>query len=66
MEYPEKTVERLRAELGRDPTPDEIKAERDRLWKLNLADRAFTAMCFADDELRTKLPGVPYERDSQG
>jgi dephospho-CoA kinase len=43
MEFRETIIERLRKRLGRDPTEDEIKAERDRKWRLALADMGITA-----------------------
>jgi hypothetical protein len=33
MEYPEQTITRLTQRLGRAPTPEEIKAERDMLMR---------------------------------
>ena len=33
MEYPEQTIKRLTQRLGRAPTPEEIKAERDMLMR---------------------------------
>ena len=50
MEYREETVARLREQLGREPTEEEIKAERDRRWRLQLNDMAITAMLFKDEE----------------
>jgi hypothetical protein len=49
MEFPEITFERLREKLGRDPTDAELKAERDRLWRINLADRMLTDLAFRDE-----------------
>jgi hypothetical protein len=49
VEFPEITVQRLRAKLGRDPTDAELKAERDRLWRINLADRMLTDLAFRDE-----------------
>ena len=36
MEYPEQTITRLTQRLGRAPTPEEIKAERDMLMRAML------------------------------
>ena len=49
MELTETTIDRLRKRLGRDPTEEEIKAERDRKWRFALADMGITAECFLDE-----------------
>jgi DNA-directed RNA polymerase specialized sigma subunit len=49
MEYLEQTIERLRAQLRREPTEEEIKAERDRQWRLRYADMWMTHTMFADE-----------------
>ena len=48
MELRETTIDRLRKRLGRDPTEEEIKAERDRKWRFALADMGITAECSLD------------------
>src|SRR5262245_4797045 len=58
MEYREETVARLRKQLGREPTEEEIKAERDRRWRLQLNDMAITAMLFKDEELPVRTRGI--------
>ena len=50
MEFRETTFERLRKRLGRDPTEEEIKTERDRKWRFALADLGITAECFLDEK----------------
>src|SRR5262249_39597760 len=64
MEYLEETIDRLRKKLGRDPTDAEIKAERDRKWKLAYADMAFTAICFADEE-GDPQQAAPAQREAE-
>ena len=49
-ELRETTIDRLRKRLGRDPTEEEIKAERDRKWRFALADMGITAECFLDEK----------------
>lgn len=48
MELRETAIDRLRKRLGRDPTEEEIKAERDRKWRFALADMGITVECFLD------------------
>jgi hypothetical protein len=53
MEYPEQTIKRLTQRLGRVPTPEEIKAERDMLMRalygsLLLAEISFAGECCAN------------------
>ena len=50
MELRETTIERLRKRLDRDPTEEEIKAERDRNWRIALADMGITVECFLDEK----------------
>ena len=50
MELTETTIDRLRKRLGRDPTEEEIQAERDRKWRFALADMGITAECFLDEK----------------
>ena len=50
MELTKTTIDRLRKRLGRDPTEEEIKAERDRRWRFALADMGITAECFLDEK----------------
>jgi hypothetical protein len=42
MELRETTIDRLRKRLDRDPTEEEIRAERDRKWRFALADMGIT------------------------
>jgi hypothetical protein len=50
MEYIEETVRRLHQKFGREPAPDEIKTERDRLFRLVYADMAITTITLADEK----------------
>jgi DNA-directed RNA polymerase specialized sigma subunit len=50
MELRETTIDRLRKRLGRDPTEDEIKAERDQKWHFALADMGITAEYFLNEK----------------
>jgi dephospho-CoA kinase len=50
MELRETTIDRLRKRLDRDPTEEEIKAERDRKWRFALADMGISAECFLDEK----------------
>jgi hypothetical protein len=52
MEYREQIVARLRERLGREPTTEETKAERDRLIRLAYADMAVAAVTLHDAEER--------------
>src|SRR5262249_33659093 len=59
MELRETTIGRLRKRLGRDPTEEEIKAERDRKWRFTLADMGITAEGFLDEEKSAgRLPAL--------
>jgi hypothetical protein len=49
METQDEMVDRLRAQLGRDPSDAEIKAEPDRLIKLRYADMWLAEMSFRDE-----------------
>jgi hypothetical protein len=51
MERRQETAARLRKQLKREPTEAEITEEQDRVWRRRLADMAFTAHCFADEEI---------------
>jgi hypothetical protein len=62
MGYEQEVVARLRARLGREPTPEEIKAERDRSIRREYADMALSAMTLekeAIEYLRKKARGQP-------
>ena len=50
MELRETIIDQLRKRLGRDPTEEEIKVERDRKWRFALADMGITAECFLDEK----------------
>ena len=65
MEYMHETAGKLRERLGREPTADEIKAERDRLIRLAYSDMAMSASMFEDEakeRLREKARGQPPVR----
>jgi hypothetical protein len=50
MEYHEETVTKLRTKLGREATPEEIKTERDRLWRLQLSSMMLTDLMLRDED----------------
>lgn len=50
MENRETTIARLRKQLGREPTDEEVKLERDNEWRKRLNDMAATAFMFKDEE----------------
>jgi hypothetical protein len=52
MEYPEQTIARLTQRLGRAPTPEEIKAERDTLMRAAFGSMLLAEISFADEVLR--------------
>ena len=52
MEYPEQTMARLTQRLGRAPTPEEIKAERDMLIRAAYGSMLLAEISFADEVLR--------------
>jgi hypothetical protein len=55
-------IRALREQLGREPTAEEIKAERDRLIRCAYADMAISALTFEDeamDFLREQARGQP-------
>jgi DNA-directed RNA polymerase specialized sigma subunit len=52
MEYPEQTITRLTQRLGRAPTPEEIKAERDMLIRAAYGSMLLAEISFADEVLR--------------
>jgi hypothetical protein len=49
MEYREETIIRLRKRLGREPTNEEVAAEREMLIKRAYADMAATAIMLQDE-----------------
>jgi len=49
MEYREETIARLRAKLSREPCDEEIKVERDRLWRLQLSGMMLTDILLRDE-----------------
>ena len=49
MEYVEQTVARLRERLGREPTAEEVKAERDARWKMQYASMLVTDALLRDE-----------------
>ena len=49
MEYPEQTITKLRKQLGRDPTAEEVKAERDALWKKQYGSMMLTDVLLRDE-----------------
>jgi hypothetical protein len=51
MERREETAARLRKQLKREPTEAEVTAAQDLEWRKRLSDMAFTAHCFADEEI---------------
>jgi DNA-directed RNA polymerase specialized sigma subunit len=52
MEYPEQTIKRLTQRLGRAPTPEEIKSERDMLIRAAYGSMLLAEISFADEVLR--------------
>ena len=52
MEYPEQTIKRLTQRLGRAPTPEEIKADRDMLMRAAYGSMLLAEISFADEVLR--------------
>jgi hypothetical protein len=54
-EYRGETISRLRLQLGREPTADEIRAARDEVIRRAYAGMALTEMLLGD-EAKTKMP----------
>jgi hypothetical protein len=52
MEYPVQTIARLTERLGRTPTPEEVKAERDMLMRAVYGSMLLAEISFADEVLR--------------
>jgi hypothetical protein len=50
MEYRHETVARLRKALGREPTDDEVKADRDAQWRKQLQHMMWTDLMFRDEK----------------
>src|SRR5262245_17311623 len=62
MKYPEETMAKLRKRLGREPTAEEIKAERDKSTRRAYADMALSALTLQDEAeefLREQARGQP-------
>jgi hypothetical protein len=54
MEYPEQTIKRLTQRLGRAPTPEEIKSERDMLIRAAYGSMLLAEISFADEVCANK------------
>jgi hypothetical protein len=52
MEYPVQTIARLTRRLGRAPTPEEVKAERDMLMRAVYGSMLLAEISFADEVVR--------------
>ena len=50
MEFRETAIDLLRKRLGRDPTEEEIKVERDRKWRFAFAEMGITVECLLDEK----------------
>ena len=60
MELRETAIDQLRKRLGRDPTEEEIKADRDRKWRFALADMGITVECFLEEAATALLADLPH------
>jgi hypothetical protein len=61
MEYLEETLARLRERLVREPTAEEVKAERDAQWRRQLEAMMWTDLMLRD-EAEEPAPNIEKPR----